>query len=167
MLDWNELVHAEGPAVWRVIQRLVQNRADADECLQETFLAAMRFSEREAVVSHPALLRRLAVARAVDCLRRRARQRSRERQAMVAELDGTADPRQQSECAELANELRAALAKLPARSAEMFCLSELEEWTHGDIGREFGLTANAVGVIIHRAKHRLRKLLKANKGNPA
>jgi len=167
MLDWNELVHAEGPAIWRTIQRLVQNRADADECLQETFLAAMRYSERQAVDSLPAMLRRVAVARAIDCLRRRGRRKRREREAIIADVDLSSDPRDQAETAELASELRAALAKLPARSAEVFCLSELEEWSHGDIGREFGLTANAVGAIIHRTKNRLRKLLNANKGNPA
>ncbi len=44
MVDWDELVHLQGPAVWRTIYRLVQHQADADECLQETLPEALILS---------------------------------------------------------------------------------------------------------------------------
>jgi RNA polymerase sigma-70 factor (ECF subfamily) len=159
MLDWNELVRAEGPGVWRTIQRLVQNRADADECLQETFIAALQFSRRKHVECPAALLKRLAVARAMDCLRRRVRQRRRDQNNLIESNVPKSDPAGAMEQAELAAELRAALARLPARSAEVFCLSELEDWSYSDIAREFGLTTSAVGVLIHRTRRRLQELL--------
>ena len=43
MIDWDELMGREGTAVWRTAYRLVRNEADADECFQETFLAAWSY----------------------------------------------------------------------------------------------------------------------------
>ena len=78
MVDWDELVHLEGVAVWRTIYRLVQNQADADEYLQETFVAAVKLSNHQAVGNWRSLLKRLAIARAVDCVRQRLRRTRRE-----------------------------------------------------------------------------------------
>ena len=42
MPDWDEILTRDGPAVWRTAYRIVGNRADADECVQEAFLSALR-----------------------------------------------------------------------------------------------------------------------------
>jgi RNA polymerase sigma-70 factor (ECF subfamily) len=164
MIDWDELVCHEGPGVWRAIYRIVRSSADADECLQETFVAALNVSARGQVDCWPALLKRLAVARAVDCLRRRVR-RTRREELMDATLlaAGSAGPHEHAEAAELADELRWALAQLPARSAEVFCLHELEGWTYEEIGAQCSLSGNAVGALLHRTKLKLRKLLRSTK----
>ena len=75
MIDWDSLLHREGSAVWRTIYRLVRNQADADECFQETFLAALELSSRETVRNWPALLQQLATRRAVDRIRKRLRRK--------------------------------------------------------------------------------------------
>jgi RNA polymerase sigma-70 factor (ECF subfamily) len=164
MIDWDELVRREGPGVWRAIYRIVRNSSDADECLQETFVAALKFAERQQVDCLPALLKRLAIARAVDCLRRRVRRTRREETVDVAALaTGSTGPQMLAEAAELADELRWALAKIPARSAEVFCLHELEGWTYEQIGVQCSLSGNAVGALLHRTKKKLRDLLSSTK----
>jgi len=160
MVDWDELVRREGPAVWRTIYRLVQNQADADECLQETFVAAVKLSNYQAVGNWQALLKRLAIARAVDCVRQRLRRTRREDAIDVAMIAATVpDPHEQAETAELATALRWALAQIPARSAEVFCLHELEGWSYQEIGDQLSLSSNAIGVLLHRTRQKLRKLL--------
>ena len=160
MVDWDELVRREGPAVWRTIYRLVQNQADADECLQETFVAAVKLSNRQAVGNWPALLKRLAIARAVDCVRQRLRRTRREDATDVATIvTAVPDPHEQVETAELATALRWALAQIPVRSAEVFCLHELEGWSYQEVGDYLSLSSNAVGVLLHRTRQKLRKLL--------
>jgi RNA polymerase sigma-70 factor, ECF subfamily len=74
MVDWAQIIDEHGKAVWRLLWRVLGDRADADECFQETFLAALKVSERQTVESWPALLRSLATARAMDRLRQRYRQ---------------------------------------------------------------------------------------------
>src|SRR6185369_10019318 len=78
MIDWYELVQREGNSVWRTINRLVRNHADADECFQETFMAAYRLSQRQEIANWPPLLNRLAIARAIDRLRQRLSRNRRE-----------------------------------------------------------------------------------------
>src|SRR5215207_5995838 len=80
MPDWEAIVGREGPAIWRTIWRFVRNRADADECFQETFISALELSRRShnPVTHWRAMLKRMATARAIDRLRQRTRERSHE-----------------------------------------------------------------------------------------
>ena len=81
MPNWQEIVEREGKAVWQTVYRILGNRADADECFQEAFLAAWEVSRRGQVQNWRALLLRLAAARAVDRLRQRHRCTAREQTA--------------------------------------------------------------------------------------
>ena len=161
MIDWDELLRHEGRAVWRTVYRLVRNQADADECLQETFLAALEVSDRQTVRNWPALLQQLATRRAIDRVRKRLRRRRREEIADLALAEASlGDPSQPAETAELTGALRWALAQLPQRHVEMFCLHELEDWSYQQIADQFGVSAGAVGVILHRTRQKLQELLK-------
>ena len=165
MVDWNEIVARDGPAVWRTVYRLTGNRADADDCFQETFLAALDVFRREPVRHPHALLQKLATARALDRLRRRYRRAARE--------GGSADwddlrsdqplPPQLAESSELSDRLREALSALPEKQAQAFCLFYLDGWDYQEIAAQLDGTVNAVGVLLHRARHRLREIL----GEPA
>jgi RNA polymerase sigma-70 factor (ECF subfamily) len=160
MPDWEEIVRRDGPAVWRTAYRLLNNPADADECFQEAFVAALEVSRREQVENWRALLLRLAAARAVDRLRERCRRRSREQTADWNNLAGDEPPPSQgAEEAELAQRLRDALAQIPAQQAEVFSLHGLEGWSYQEIAEQLSLSINAVGVLLHRARKRLRELL--------
>ena len=160
MDDWQAILERDGPAVWRSAFRIVGNRADADECFQEAFLGALAVSRREPVENWRALLQRLAAARAVDRLRERSRRRGREDSA---DLDAVAGhdppPSRTAEDAELSDQLRQALAGLPAKQAEVFCLHCLESWSYQEIARHLALTVDAVGVLLFRARRRLRERL--------
>jgi RNA polymerase sigma-70 factor (ECF subfamily) len=161
MIDWDELMRREGSAVWRTAFRLLRNRADADECFQETFLAALEVSQHQPVRNWPALLKRLATSRAIDRIRKQLRRRQHEAVADLTQAEGTDnEPSQQAEAAELAGALRWAIAQLPARQAEVFCLHQLADWSYQQIAEETGMTANAVGVILHRARQKLQELLR-------
>jgi RNA polymerase sigma-70 factor (ECF subfamily) len=147
--------------VWRTIYRLVRNQADADECFQETFLAALELSSRETVRNWPALLQQLATRRAVDRIRKRLRRKRLEQMAdLTLAKAAHADPSQPAETAELSNALRWALAQIPARQADVFCLHELEDWSYQQIAEQLGISVGAVGVILHRTRQKLQDLLK-------
>ncbi len=163
MPDWEMIVRRDGPVVWRTAYRLLNNRADADECFQETFLAALEVARREEVGNWRALLQRLAAARAVDRLRERGRRRSREESADWSAFAGNEpQPSQNAQEAELAQRLRDALAQIPAQQAEIFSLHGLEGWSYQEIAEQLSLPINSVGVLLHRARKRLRELLAAD-----
>lgn len=165
MIDWDGIVTEHGPMVWRTACRLLGRVEDAQDCLQETFLSALKFCRRQRVRNWPALLRRLATSRALDRLRRLVRHRRHEDDADVETLTGRqANPNQAMQAAELAARLREALAELPERQAEVFALHFFEQMEHRQIAQVLRLSANAVGVVLHQARQRLRVLLRVDDG---
>jgi RNA polymerase sigma-70 factor (ECF subfamily) len=161
MIDWEGILSQDGPAVWRTAWRVLGNRADADEVFQETFLAAVEYS-RDHVVNHwRALLQRLATARAIDRLRQRVRRKIHEMPLPADHPeDSTPQPPQAAENAELSDKLRSALAEIPPRQAEVFCLFHLDGWNYPDIAEHQAISTDVVGVWLHRARGRLRELLR-------
>ncbi len=161
MTDWQEVVEQHGQVVWQTAYRLLANHADASDCFQKVFLDAVQVARREPVRQWPALLRRLATARALDLLRDRYRQRSRS-EPMTAATEATTNtplPQQQAEAAELSEHLRLALTRLPARQAEAFCLRWIEGMSYEEISERLEVRPNHVGVLLNRARKRLRQLL--------
>jgi RNA polymerase sigma-70 factor (ECF subfamily) len=160
MPDWRAIIERDGPAVWRTAYRLLGNHADADECFQEAFVAALEVSRREEVRNWRGLLVHLAAVRAVDWLRRRHRHgrhepvRDRDRV-----LSPEPSPPQGALDAEVCEALRAALASLPPTQAEVFCLRCLEGFSYHEIARRLTISIVSVGVLLHRARKRLREQL--------
>jgi RNA polymerase sigma-70 factor (ECF subfamily) len=160
MPDWQEILTRDGRAAWQTAYRLLGNRADADDCFQEACLAALRFSGRENVQSWRALLQRLATLRAMDLLRARNRASLRQPLGQWDEVpDSLPAPIQNAQEAELANELRLALSQIPPKQAEAFCLHCIEDWSYEEIARHARVSVTAVGVLLYRARKRLRDLL--------
>lgn len=159
--DWQAIVDRHGRLVWQTAYRLLGNRADAADCFQEAFVSALAVSRREEVRDWSALLQRLATARALDRLRQRLRRgrRSDEVADWGAMLSPNPSPEESVEAAELRGKLRWAVAQLPSRQAEVFCLRCLGDMSYRQIAVELGIKRNAVGVLLHRARSRLRELL--------
>jgi RNA polymerase sigma-70 factor (ECF subfamily) len=158
MPDWPQIVEREGPLVWRTVYRLLGNRADAEECFQETFLSAINFARRQTIENWPALLRRLATARAIDRLRQRMRRGHDP--AVLDELPGaSAAPSESLQLAELSDRLRIAISRLAPKQAEVFTLHCIEGWSYQAIAEATSSTTDAVGVLLFRARAKLRELL--------
>ena len=163
MIDWPRLVREEGPQVWQVAYRLLGNHADAADCVQEAFTQALELSRRQAVTSWGGLLRRLATMQGLQRLRCRYREGPRT-QVLAADrptLSAEPGPVERAEATELAHELRKALTSLSEQEAAVFCLRFLEDLTYQEIADQLQLEVNTVGVTLHRARARLRKLLAA------
>lgn len=162
MYDWPTIVRDCGPLVWQTAYRLLGNHADAADCFQETFLAALEVSRRQHVRSISGLLVRLATMRAVDGLRRKdRRERYLTGRRGRQDADDTADPSGDAQTREVVGRLREAIAQLPPQEANVFCLRYLNDMSYRQIARELNMKINAVGVALHRARARLREALGA------
>lgn len=164
MTDWSDVVRDYGPIVWKTAYRLLNNDADAADCFQDTFVSALRLSRAEIVRNWPGLLKRLATARALDRLRQRRHESSR-CTGMPEDLhpaEKAPGPSRIAESIELTEHLRAALAELDIRQAEVFCLACLEDIDYRHVAEQLGLTVGHVGVLLNRAKSSLRERLQAH-----
>ncbi len=161
--DWQAIVTEHGRAVWQTAYRLLGNRSDTADCFQETFLAALQISRNEPVHNIPGLLVRLATTRAID----RLRQRTRQERYRACGPDPTrssraeCDPVDHAEVQELSGRLRAAIGQLPPQEAKAFCLRYFSELSYREVARQMNVRTSAAGVLLHRAKARLRDALNA------
>jgi RNA polymerase sigma-70 factor (ECF subfamily) len=159
--EWQKIINEHGPAVWQSAYRLLGNHADASDCFQETFVCAVRICRHQPVRNLSALLSRLVAARGIDMLRRRLRNQKNNGDLAKMSPSHAADdePAQHLQKQELAESLRRAMAKLPRQEAAVFYLRYLDEMTYQQIADELGITISAAGVLLSRAKTRLRKYL--------
>lgn len=162
MNDWPTILRDYGPLVWSTARRLVNHDADAHDCFQRTFLGALEWSEHEPILNWPAVLRKLATARALEMLRSRFRNVRRNEPLSETAVDPSADdPIDSAMRGELAERLRNALAEIDPVKAQVFCLISLDEFTNLEAAEALGMTANHAGVLLHRARLALRAKLTA------
>jgi RNA polymerase sigma-70 factor (ECF subfamily) len=157
MLDWGAILAEHGERVWRTVYRLLDHHADALDCYQETFLAALCVVERQEVADWPSLLVSLATRRAMDRLRQRYRSRKQ-----VVPIDQIAEPSseaggplEQAKASELLDRVRAGMVHLPEKQAEVFWLSCLEGLSHQQVADHMQIPRGEVRVLLHRARTRL------------
>jgi RNA polymerase sigma-70 factor, ECF subfamily len=160
--DWQQIVRDYSPAIWKTAYRLVGNRDDAADCVQETFLSAIRLGKSKPVRHWGAFLHRIATARALDCLRKRY-QTSARREPVPPDWnslpDFRADPQRLAQGSELVQKLLQSLVELPKLQAEAFCLRYLAELEYSQIAESLEINPNSVGVLLHRTKESLRQML--------
>jgi RNA polymerase sigma-70 factor (ECF subfamily) len=159
--DWQTIVTEHGPLVWRTAYRLLADRDDAADCFQETFLAAFDLARRQRVRNMAALLTRLATMRAIDRIRQRSRRAQRE--VDIEQWDhiptDAGDPLGRLQNRELSEQLTASISRLPAQEANVFCLRYLNDMSYREIGKQLNIKAATAGVLLHRARMKLRQLL--------
>jgi len=156
VVDWDRLVREHGPLVAGTAWRILGHAADTEDVVQEVFLQAHRLRMSQPVRSWPALLRRLAATQSLYRLRQRK---------PALPLDGldlptpTAEPDEAVQCAELAERLRWAVAQLPAREGEVFCLRYFEEMPDQKIAEALDISGGAVRQALFKARAKLETLL--------
>ncbi len=147
----NEAIAALDTHAGLVLQsaaRILGSVADAEDVAQDVAEKLLRSPPGD-IRSWPALLKTMAVNRAIDVLRRR---REEDSDHEPVSHDG---PEQAATRHEKAQTLRRALARLSERDALLFGLYYLGDLTQADIGRQLDMTATAVGVALHRLRQRL------------
>lgn len=141
--------------VFRTAYRITGNAADAEDVLQTIFLRLIRQnSPLTTVEKEESYLRRAAVNASLDVLRAR---RSEEWVPLpdVAEQSSKAQP-------ELRECLRRAFVTLTPRSAEVFALRYLEDFSNQQIARALGISQVLVAVTLHRARRQLQKEIRSH-----
>lgn len=147
--------------VWRAAYRVTGSPVDAEDVLQTVFLRLARKNETPDLSPSPAAyLTRAAINAALDVLRARGI-------ASAVSLDDVepavlTTSMQQSPEANHADQetrrlIRRAVSKLGQNAAEMFVLRYFEGYENKEIAQMLGTSPLVVGVILHRARARLRK----------
>lgn len=172
---YERLVREFGPALRAVLRRMLKNDEDADDALQEAFLAAFKALPRfESRSSLGTWLHRIAVNAAL--MKLRARQ-GRARQDTGGEIDellpefvglGVFREPQTRWCelpedslvrSELCREVRLAIDGLPEPYRAALLLRDIEGLSNEELAAALGVTVNAAKIRVHRGRQALRTLL--------
>ena len=154
--DWERIVREHGPMVFTTAKRVLGQSAEAEDVAQDVLLEAFRLNQTQPVRSWGGFLRRLATCRALDRLR--VQKKSISLNGMDVKDYGHG-PDQAAIAKELAGRLRQALAQLPRREGEVFCLRYFEDLSYQQIGEILGTLPGAVAQALHKARARLEELL--------
>jgi RNA polymerase sigma-70 factor (ECF subfamily) len=170
-IDWAAALAAHDRWLRTAVLARLGERQAVDEVMQEIALAALA---QRAPLGDPARigpwLYRVAVRRTLLYRRQRGRQHKlvgRYAGARAAARDGagggdaaaSGDPLKWLVLDERRGLVRAALARLARRDAEILLLKYTEDWTYRELAVHLGVAEGAVEARLHRARRRLRDAL--------
>jgi RNA polymerase sigma-70 factor, ECF subfamily len=149
--------------VYRAARRITGNAEDAEDVLQTVFLRLVRRDDPVPVPADAAgYLHRAATNASLDLLRRRKAARSEPIADTERLVDATPGPEAARRDAEIRERVRAALAGLSPRAAEIFVLRYFEGYGNREIARLLGTSWSTVAVTLHRTRAKLQKDLKGD-----
>ena len=148
---------AEYPKVVGVANRVLVDRAEAEDVAQEVFLDFHRRHSPTAPYA-AAWLHRAAWHTALNRVRgRRRRERREELDAASGREDGwSADPQRIVERNYDREVVRSAMRKLPARAAGVLAL-RYSGLSYGEVAEAMGIGVGQVGTVLRRAEARLKR----------
>lgn len=143
-----------------VAYRLLGNREDAEDLVQETFMAVLRkIDSFERGRAFSPWFFRILVNRGLNARKSRALRTGDELPEHAA--DGGASPERAAEQAELRARLRTALNGLPERQRVIVELFELEGFSGPEIAEILEISDGTVRWHLHEARRTLRQVLAA------
>lgn len=148
--------------IFRAAYRITGSVVDAEDVLQTVFLRLSRRSVKETINLEPSpasYLHRAAINASLDLMRQRGRTDSIPIDDVASVLSGNSklNPETQRASNELRARVRQAISKLGEKSAEMFVLKYFEGYGNNEIAVQMGTSAMVVGVLLHRARARVKK----------
>ncbi|MBP7148750.1 MAG: sigma-70 family RNA polymerase sigma factor [Acidobacteria bacterium] len=160
---FGRLMQAHLPRVWNVVWRIVRHEQDAEDIVQESFLAAFRALPAFRGESRfSTWLHRIAVTRALNHLDRKAERVGRssvplDGPAAPPVRDGAPTPLQSLERKELLRRLAECLPKLPPAWRATLALRDGDSLSYEHIADVLSLNVGTVRSRLARARAALRK----------
>jgi RNA polymerase sigma factor (sigma-70 family) len=164
-IDWPAALAGHGRWLRTVVLARVGEPQAVDEVLQNVAVAAIEHGGglRDPTKVAPWLYR-LAVVATLQYRRRQGRgKKLLDRYATrvppsEADVDEP-DPLDWLLSGEQRKLVRSALQQLPHRDAEILILKYTEDWSYRQLAEHLGLSTSAIEARLHRARHKLRRLL--------
>ncbi len=152
-------------AMYNTAYRIIGESAEAEDVMQESFLAAFqKIGEYKGESTFGAWLKRIVVNRALDQLRKKKEMLPLDEENM----EKVADKQEEDYMEVLAykvKQIRNGIERLPDDDRIIISLFLIEGYDHEEIAGILDITNNASRTRYSRARHRLRDLLSKEKIN--
>ena len=163
LAEFNRLVAEHGPAMYRLAYRMVGDRHEAEDLVQEAYRSAWKSRELfRPNAGERAWLAAILRRRAVDYWRRPRPPRPLGKEQGIEAGFAPDDPLRD----ELTDEMQQALQRLPEELKETLLLVVVAELTHQEAANLLDIPLGTVLSRVSRARNRLREyLLAATRGS--
>lgn len=159
--SFNQTVTALRPELYRYCARMTGSLLDAEDVLQETLTQAYLAWPEQPLSQPRAWLFRIAHNRAIDFLRRLAKQSSRQRPLIEAEPIAAEDPGCRIEAQEVATMALSAFLYLTPLQRSCVILKDVSGLSLEAIAASLDISVGAVKSALFRGRRQLRKLAAA------
>jgi RNA polymerase sigma-70 factor (ECF subfamily) len=155
--------HAYVKEVYNTIYRLVSSRSEAEEIVQDSFIAVFQSLKREKPIEQLGpWIKRIATYKAIDFIRKK-KIRFVELEEELTTVEGEGDEIDEALFADQLVELRRAIDELPQAYRVIVQLHVFENIPQAEIARMLGIESNTVNVQYHRAKQKIIQAIKKTK----
>jgi RNA polymerase sigma-70 factor (ECF subfamily) len=145
-------MHAE--AVYDSIIRLIKHTAEADDILQESFIAAFRgIASFKPGGGFRAWVKRIAINKSIDCIRKRKMAIVELQPDLIANTEEEAIDEEEFEFT--MNSVMTAIDLLPDNYRTIFLLYAVENISQPEIARMLAMNYSTVRIQYQRAKQRI------------
>jgi RNA polymerase sigma-70 factor (ECF subfamily) len=161
--DFERIFRENHDLVYRAAYRITGTAEDAEDVLQTLFLRLLRREYLPDIERNPkAYLHRAAVNIALDIVRARGRTTGGDLETSIE--DNSAQQERFRRGSEIQEWFRSALSELSPRAAEIFVLRHVEGYDNAEIAKMLGTSRGTVGVLLFRARARLKKSVRQRFG---
>lgn len=154
--DFETLVDAYGSELFGYLWRLLGDEAEAEDCLQDSYLRAYKAYPRTELDNLRAWLYKIATNVARTRLQRNGRQASR--QAELHEEHASGEARVETQVLQRisAEAVKAAVARLPRQQQAALLLRKYQGLEYGEVAAALGCSEPAARAHVYQALKKLR-----------
>lgn len=158
---FDRLARRYAKRAFAVANRLLQNAADAEDVVQDSFIAAVNAIDSfDPGRPFGPWFMRIVVNKGLTAIRSRAAESKHLRNTELTESDAvTASSESLQERAEIRDRFRAALKLLPDREQLIVQLADVEGFTSAEIAEQLAMPSGTVRWLLHQARASLRESL--------
>lgn len=163
--NYQEIIDRYHRKLFSYIYRLVRNKEEAEDILQNVFVKAFKnLVSFDTTKKFSPWIYRIAHNEAVNFLKRRSKKHFISWEDMANENKSEARSEEKSPfdawiTKESGAEVRRAMRMLPDKYREILEMRYFQEKTYAEIGKKIKKPVNTVGTLLSRAKHKLLQII--------
>ncbi len=158
---FDQLARRYARRAFAVANRLLQNPADAEDVVQDSFIAAVNAIDSfDSARPFGPWFMRIVMNKGLTALRSRAAEARHVRGSELMESDAVAASTESLRArAEIRERFRAALQLLPERQQLIVQLADVEGFTSAEIAEQLAMPSGTIRWLLHQARQTLRLAL--------